>query len=90
MIVSMFLAAFNNAWAPWAYEQMDAHNYSGLKKAAKPYTLFFGFVVYWIMLLAPEILLVMGGKEYMEARSVMPPIMTGFREALLLRRDGST
>lgn len=75
LIVSVLWSSMNNAWSPWAYEQMNQQNFLILKKASKPYILFFSYVVIIFLLLAPELLLMMGGTAYIEAVDVIPPIM---------------
>lgn len=78
MVVSILWSSMNNAWSPWAYEKMDEKAYSSLKKNSKPYTIFFLIVVYLFMLITPELLLIMGGKYYLQAKYVMPPVMVGY------------
>ena len=78
MAVSILWSSMNNAWSPWAYEQMDKKDYNALKKNSKPYTIFFLIIVTAFMLVTPELLLIMGGKNYIEAKYVMPPVMIGF------------
>lgn len=78
MVVSILWYSMNTAWAPWAYEQMDKKNYAALKKASRPYLLFFGFLVLAFLLLAPDLLLLMGGQAYTSALTVIPPVMVAF------------
>ena len=78
LLVSLLWTSLNNAWSPWAYKQMDEKRYDKLKKYSKPYFLGFLVVVYVAMLITPELLLFMGGRGYMEAKYVMPPVMVGY------------
>lgn len=78
MIVTLLWASINSAWAPWAYEQMDAKNYSELRSGAKYILIGYGFLVALTMLLAPEILWLVGDKAYLEAVQVIPPVMVGY------------
>ena len=78
MVVSLLWNSMNNAWSPWAYEQMDKKHYEKLKRNSKSYSLFFLGVIFLFMLVTPELLYIMGGKEYMEAKYVLPPVMTGY------------
>ena len=77
-IVSILWMSLNNAWSPWAYDKMDKKDYSALKNTSKPYTIMFITIVMMIMLFTPELLLIMGGKTYLEAKYVMPPVMVGY------------
>ncbi len=78
MVVSILWMSMNNAWSPWAYEKMDAKDYKSLKDYSKPYTIFFLIIVFTYMLVTPELLLIMGGKYYLQAKYVMPPVMVGY------------
>lgn len=78
MFVSILWVSMNNAWSPWAYEQMNKKNYNELKIKSKPYTTFFLIIVYAFMLITPELLLIMGGDYYIQAKYVMPPVMVGY------------
>lgn len=76
-LVSVLWSSMNTAWSPWAYDQMNAKTYGNLKKYSKPYTIFFIVVVIGFMLIAPELLYIMGGKSYQKAIYVIPPVMVG-------------
>ena len=78
MIVSILWTSMNTAWSPWAYEQMDRQDYAALKKASRPYLLFFGFVVFCFLMIAPDILLLMGGRGYLAGLAVIPPVMVAY------------
>lgn len=78
LVVSILWNSMNNAWSPWAYEKMDKGNYEELKRNSKPYFLFFFTIVICFMLITPELLLIMGGEEYIKAKYVMPPVMIGY------------
>ncbi|MBE6553119.1 MAG: hypothetical protein E7666_02135 [Ruminococcaceae bacterium] len=77
-IISVLWTSLNNAWSAWAYEQMASNNIDALKKASKPYILFFVIVAFFFILVAPEFLYIMGGRSYVSAKYVMPPIVTSF------------
>lgn len=78
MMVSILWSSMNNAWSPWAYDKMNKEDYESLKNKSKPYTILFLIVVYLFMLITPELLLLMGGKYYLQAKYVMPPVMIGY------------
>ena len=77
-VIQLLWYSLNQAWAPWAFEQMDKNEGNKLKKASKVYMLLFGLIVVTAILAAPELLLIIGGKDYAPALSVIPPVMCGF------------
>lgn len=77
-IVQLLWISMNSAWSPWAIERMGENDYESINKALKPYSIFFGVVVFAFLLVSPEVLFLMGGKDYMPSLSVIPPIMISY------------
>lgn len=77
LIVMILFTSVNQAWAPWFYEQLNLKNYHIIKKASKAYVLLSFFIVFVIMLIGPEIVLLIAGKQYVESSSIFPCIMLG-------------
>lgn len=77
MVISVLWTSLNTAWSPWAYDQMHQKRYDKLKRASKPYIIMFFSIVILFMLIAPELMLIMGGKKYLEAINCVPPIVVG-------------
>lgn len=78
LIVSLLWSSMNNAWSPWAYDKMENKEFDSLFNISKNYTIFFILIVFIFMLITPELLLIVGGKEYVPAKYVMPPVMIGY------------
>lgn len=76
-IVSLLVTSMNNAFSPWLGEQLSSNNDSKIKKVSVPYVGFFTFAAICVVLVAPEILLILGGQSYAEARYVIPQIFAG-------------
>lgn len=68
------MTSLNMAFSPWLAEKVAEDDRASIRKVTRFYILGFVFIALGIMLLAPEILLIMGGKQYLEAKYVMPPI----------------
>ena len=66
-----------NAWLPWMYEKI-ARNEAGEIRGSWS-TLMHGFgVISWVLVLfAPEIILILGGKKYADAIWLIAPMVTG-------------
>lgn len=74
-IVAVLYSSMNNAWSPWSTERMNAGETAIMKKASRYYILLYSIIVFFTMLICPELLLVMGGRGYMTAKYVLPPVM---------------
>ncbi len=78
MIVTVLWDSLNSAYSPWLGEQLYKKNYEGIKKYSYGYILFFVLALIGVMLITPEILYILGGESYMEAKYVIPPVMLGY------------
>lgn len=78
IIPQVLWASMNNAWSPWAYEQMELREYDKLRKASKPYSLFFGLITFALLLIGPEILFLLGGDDYMIGLNLMPVLIISY------------
>ena len=76
-IANMLWNAMNNAWSPWSQERMNTGETDEMKKASHGYILLYAAVIIMLLLVSPEILLLMGGREYAEAIYVLPPVIVG-------------
>lgn len=76
-IVSMLISSMNMAFSPWLAEELGDRNYLEIRKTSKSYILVFALLAVGLMLISSEILLLMGGKDYLEAKYVMPPVAFG-------------
>lgn len=77
MIVTLLLNAMNGAFSPWLADRLSKEDYGSIRKTSKTYIGIFGVFAVGLMLLAPEVLLIMGGRSYMTAKPIMIPITVG-------------
>ena len=76
-LITLLGSSMNQAWTPWFGEQMHKHNYKSIQKWSSLYLLLFALLVMFVGLFAPEVILVMGGKSYLEAVNIIPPLLIG-------------
>lgn len=76
-IVSVLLNSMNKAWAPWLLDMLHIKKYESVKKTTTPYYLIFLVICLGVMLVAPEVILVLGGERYRDAIYVLPPLIVG-------------
>lgn len=76
-IIQLLWFSVNAALAPWSIEQMNCKSFDLLKRITKTILLLFGVVCVAFSLMSPEIMLVMGGKDYSVASNVLYPIICG-------------
>lgn len=77
-IVTLLIASMNEAYGPWLGEQLHYKQYGAIRRFSNLYVSVFIYCAVGIMLISPEILLFLGGKEYQTAKYVMPPVTMGY------------
>lgn len=76
-IASILMQSMNRSWAPWMLDMLEYKEEKKLKTAAKPYIVAYFSLVVFCMLLAPEIILFLGGRSYLDAVKIVPPLFVG-------------
>lgn len=69
--------------APWCYDMLHAGKETVIRRTVKPIQILFCAGILLIILVAPEIMMLLGGKKYMQAVYVIPPVMLGFVAQML-------
>lgn len=77
LVVSVLWGAVNAAFAPWLGEKIHNRDYTSINEISTKYVLIVAVPVIGFVLLAPEILLILGGEKYNSAVVVIPPVMLG-------------
>ncbi len=77
MIVTLLITALNGAFSPWLAERLNKNDFDSIRSVSKKYIGIFILFGVGLMLIAPEVLYIMGGKEYMSAKAIMIPIALG-------------
>lgn len=81
-IYSLFHVATNsleNVWKPWVFEHMNAKDYDSIKKRGSEYALGLAVFASLIILASPELIKILGDREYWGATPcVVPAIIGGF------------
>lgn len=83
MFVNIIRNSMDSAWAPWMFEQINAGGEKKIRQISKPYLLCFFSICIFIVLISPELLFVMGGKDYVSAKYVVPPVIGGYMFSML-------
>lgn len=76
-ILNIFIGAINGSMVPWQYEKIKRKEYSIIGKVSSVLCMGIGICSILVIAIGPEIIYVMGGKEYMEAIWCIPPIVMG-------------
>lgn len=74
VVISIFVQGINNSFVPWIYEKFKNKEFLIVKSQTKKLCVFVGIIVLIYMLIAPEIVLLIGTDEYMEAIWVIPAV----------------
>ncbi len=66
-----------NAWLPWMYEKISRNEGGEIERYWKILMHIFGIISWLLVLFAPEIIRILGGKGYREAIYLVAPMVTG-------------
>lgn len=77
IIINGLYTAFNQAYIPWYYKQLQAQNIDHVKRCSLKYIELFTLVVMGVMMSMPEVIKLMGTEGYYRAIYVVPIIMAG-------------
>jgi len=76
-IVTLLMTSLNSAVGPWVGERLSKKDIVSIQDFSKKYMWLFVSLAIGIIAIAPEILLILGGKDYVEAKYVMIPVALG-------------
>ena len=70
-------SAANASLVPFTYEKCKTKKYSDISNVTIPILVLYGIVCVTIILLAPEVVSILGTSEYLHAIYVIPPVIAG-------------
>lgn len=76
-IVTLLVSSLNSAYAPWLGEKLSKNKYKEIYDFSKKYMFVFLVFSIGIMLISPEILWILGGDMYRDAKYVITPVAMG-------------
>lgn len=76
-MVTLLINSLNTAFGPWFSEKMAHKEYKEINGFTKKYIILMMIPTIGVMLLAPEILWILGGDQYLESIYVLTPIAMG-------------
>lgn len=77
-IMDMIWLSINNAWIPWYFSQLKDNNKRLIKLYCKQYIIFFIWLTCCFLLITPELIYLMGGKQYIYGIYIIPLIVLGY------------
>ena len=76
-IVAVTFTSLDNVWTPWFYEKMHAEEYDKIKKYSSIYIGMMFIFCTDVILVSPEIIKILGGRNYWDAMYCSIPIVAG-------------
>ena len=75
LVMSILITGINSALTPWLYQNIKNRNWEKIRKNTRILALLFMVITSIFVLVAPEILTIVGTEKYLEAKWIIPPIM---------------
>lgn len=73
-LITILVTSINSAFSPWLGEKLSKKEYDKIKKISIPFVGIFCYCAGGMVLVIPEVLLILGGRAYLDAWYVMPPV----------------
>ena len=70
----VFNEAIMNSFTPWTYQHLKAEKYEDVKRISRYLTVFIAVISFGLVLIAPEIVWILGGEKYAEGAWIIAPI----------------
>lgn len=77
LVISMLSNSVNGAMSPWLFEQLNEGQYERIRRVNRVYVSLFAYATFGLLLISPEIVWIMGGRQYADAATVLMPVMAG-------------
>lgn len=77
LVISILTTSLNGAFAPWLGEKLSLNDFDSIRTVARPYIILFALLAVGVSLIAPELMMILGGDSYASAASLIPPISMG-------------
>ncbi len=74
-VVVVIVGAFDNAWAPWYFDNLIKNNLDYIRKNNNILITLFCFLCALLMLISPELISIMSDKQYWDAGYVFSPLL---------------
>ena len=77
LAVTVLWGSVNFAFAPWLGEKLHLKDFQSIYNVSVKYVSIIAIPVIGLILVAPEMMLLLGGEQYLTAMYVIPPVMFG-------------
>ncbi|MBR3136973.1 MAG: oligosaccharide flippase family protein [Clostridia bacterium] len=85
-IVLLLVSALTTAWSPWFYDKLNANQHQATRRPFMAFIWLLLLGTFGVILFAPEIVAILGGKQYAESLQIVPAnILNGVFTALVLQ-----
>lgn len=74
MVMNIFISAINGSLVPWSYENLKKKNYAKIANLGTSLCILMGVMTLAVAMIAPEIIWILGGNAYMEAKWIVPVV----------------
>ena len=76
-VIVVVSSSIDKVWKPWFYEKMDEKDYGTIRKNAAKYLFGFALFIAMVIMVIPELIVILGAKEYWETTACVVPVVLG-------------
>lgn len=75
IILQVISSSLDSVWTPWFFEQYSRGDLEKIRKTSAGYVLIFASITVLVLLVSPEMIMILGSREYWPSREVVVPIV---------------
>lgn len=75
LILTIITDSISTAWSTWFYDQISENRIESINKRAKQLSFFFVVLTVGLLTISPELIIILGGKEYSAGQYVAIPMI---------------
>lgn len=77
VLLNVATNSLGNVWKPWIYEKMTSEDYNSIKRRGTEYAVVMAAITSMILLVSPELIKIMGDREYWGLSPCVVPVVIG-------------
>lgn len=74
IVLTFVLTAINNSYIPWLYKKLRTKEFKIINSITIPLIVLISILLIFLIFIAPELIMIIAGKPYMEAVWIVPPV----------------
>lgn len=76
-LFKVMTTSLEKVWKPWVYEKMESKDYDSIREQGTKYAFGMGLITALIIMVTPELIKILGDREYWDSTACVVPVLIG-------------